>query len=104
MGRISKASTARLANLTKAAAAPKSHKVTVEDVTESDSEDMEYDPTMDQQKNTFEGEFYFMEDLFDKDDSEDLPEVDCVSDSDLEMMWDERDEEEIQDDAALLNF
>ena len=57
---------------------------------------------MDQQTDTFEGKFYFVEDLFYED--EDLPKVDCVSDSDLEMTWDEEDEEEIRDDAALLNF
>ena len=102
MGHTSKASVAWLANLTKTATALKSHKVTVEDVTESDSEDMEYDPMMGQQTDAFKGEFYFVENLFDED--EDLHDVYCVSDSDLEMTWDKEDEEEIQDDAALLNF
>ena len=60
LGRTSKASAAQLANLTKTTTALNSHKATVEDVTESDSKDMEYDPMMDQQTDTYEGEFYFV--------------------------------------------
>ena len=108
MGRKSKASLACLRNLPKPPLRP-----ILEDYydSEDEEEDEEYCPDLcrpkvpgSPSKDRFQGIFLTAEDNSDIED--DLPDLDCFSDSDsalLEMQQDE-DDTNIEDDAALLNF
>jgi hypothetical protein len=114
MGRKSKASLARLANLPKAP--QKSFKASVEDVAEfnSDSEDTDFIPFRnhtsseddegEQRLGRIRGQFYFLADDF-SDDDDDMTDLESVSDSDPEdRELEDEEEDEVRDDAALLNF
>jgi hypothetical protein len=116
MGHKSKASMACLDNLRRAP--PKSHHATVEDASDSDAEDADYTPACkdfdlgleagdlreeEQDWSGIQENFYFLKDDF--SDDGDLPDMDYVSDSDLEdMELDDEEEADIKNDAALLAF
>ena len=94
----SKATKARLANLSKASSG--SHRPAVEEILDSDDDDGEYLPET-RWNNTVDGpgRFFFMEDYSDSDS-----DLDSVSDSDLEERDLEDEENEIIDDVTLLTF
>ena len=111
MGRRSKASLARLLNLSKAPSRP--YKATVEDAPDSDANGADYimnddtgsindacsDKEGDDGLNGIKGRFFILED--DLSDSD----LDSVDGSDLEDMdMDDDEEVEIKNDAALLTF
>ena len=116
MGCKSKATLSCIDNLRRAP--PKSHQATVEEASDSDADDMDYTPAHDdfdsgseadddgeeeQRWSEIQGQFYFLEDDFSNDS--DLPDMDCVSDSDIDdMELDEEEEADIKNDAALLGF
>lgn len=112
MGRRSKASLARLHNLSKAPSRP--YKATVEDAPDSDANDADYivnddtgsvndacsDKEGDDGLNRIKGRFFALEDDLDSDS-----DLDSVDGSDLEDMdMDDDEEAEIKNDAALLTF
>ena len=94
----SKATKARLANLSKASSG--SHRPTVEEIPDSDDDDGEYLPET-RWNDTVDGpgRFFFVEDYSDSDS-----DLDSVSDSDLEERDLEDEENEIIDDVTLLTF
>ena len=94
----SKATKARLANLSKASSS--SHRPTVEEIPDSDDDDGEYLPKT-RWNDTVDGpgRFFFMEDYSDSDS-----DLDSVSDLDLEERDLEDEENEIIDDVTLLTF
>jgi hypothetical protein len=102
MGKLSKAAIAHLNNLTKASS--KSHRATVEEVPDSDVDDIDYSPE-DTEANSLDsicGRFFAPEDNCDDSSSD----SDLMSlDSELEERdLDEDEEAEIRDDVALLTF
>ena len=112
MGRRSKASLARLHNLSKAPS--RSYKATVEESPDSDADDTDYivndgtgsvndtssDTEGDDELNGIRGRFFTCEDDLDSDS-----DLDSVNGSDLEGMdLDDDEEVEIKNDAALLTF
>ena len=101
MGKHSKATKAHLNNLTKGSS--NSHRPTVEDAPDSDGDDAEYLPKS--SGNTVreeQGTFFFVEDFLDLGSE---PDMDSVSDSDLEEReLDDDEETEINDNIALLTF
>ena len=110
MGRKSKASLACLGNLKKASLGL--YQTTVKDVPESDTDDLVFIPSDTRQGvaklGTDDGtdledmgtKLYFIEDDF-SDDSD--SESDCDSEF-KSLEWDENEEAEIRDEAALLTF
>ena len=112
MGRRSKASLARLHNLSKAPSRP--YKATVEDAPDSDANDADYivnddtgsvndacsDKEGDDGLNRIKGRFFALED--DLDSNSDLNSVDGSDLEDMDM--DDDEEAKIKNDAALLTF